>query len=65
MSWFRRTFGKEEAPLTLNINEDLVRRSNELEHEQVIQTALVRLQGRELRQEMINTALDIRQRRER
>lgn len=65
MSWFKRAFGREDVPRTLQINEDLVRRSAELENEQVIQTALVRLQGRELRQEMINTALDIRQRRER
>jgi hypothetical protein len=65
MSWFRRAFGHIDPPQTLNINEDLLRRSSELEDAQKIQTALVRLQGRELRQEMINTALDIRQRRER
>ncbi len=65
MSWFRRTFGKEDLPKTLQISEDFIRRSSEMENEQVIQAALVRLQGRELRQEMINTALDIRQRRER
>lgn len=66
MSWFSRTFGKntEESPPTLNVNPDLIREANELSTQQELQTTLVRMQGRELRQQMIASALDIRLRRE-
>lgn len=64
MSWFNRLFSNESKSYSLEINPKLIEQGESLENEQKIQTNLVRLQGRELREQMITSALEIRQRRE-
>jgi len=64
VSWFSRMFGHHESNASLDINYELIKEGNALEDQQKIQTALVRLQGREIRQQMISSALDIKSRRE-
>lgn len=62
MSWFGRIFKPNDENVSLNFDRDLVRQADELDMQQRIQIADLRMQGRELRQQMIEDALDIRNR---
>lgn len=65
MGWLSRVFAKPDEPKGLELNDALLREASQLEGEQKVQSNLLRLQGREIRQQMIQQAIDIRNRQAR